>query len=760
LYIPIPQMKESGVLQEVEKNSYQELMEEAQRLAHFGGWEVDLLTGAVKWSAEMYQMLGYDPRFTNASFNNFVKKLHREDVLYVKRNLERLLKYPSSDTYDFRIVNKDDNTIKYLRTGIIVKRDSNGLAIRMTGFSQDITSQKLAERKIENVHRELNTFFDIIDDVFYSVDLVAYKVIQISRGCEKLYGYTEEELLADFGIWHKIYHPDDSDLVDEGNAKLARGETMICQYRIIRKNKEIRWAESKVVPTLDKNGIIVRFDGVTRDITERKNAELEHQRTEKRYRQIVESAQEGIWTIDENNHTNFVNKKMCDILGYSPDEMMGKEVYYFMDDDGIAFAREHLKQRRKGTKENFNLRYINKSGRHVWANITANPIFDEYGIYRGALAMVTDITERLRSEEQLKKSEANLRTILDTTDIGYVFFNNSSTIVSFNSQAKDFYLENLNYKIKIGTEAFTHFPMTKRNLLRERFRRIAKGEVINYETNYCLADNQIKWYEAKWVSVLNDQREQIGVLLTFKNITEKKLLEIEGEKITADLVQRNKDLEQFNYMVSHNLRAPVANIIGLTGLLDDQGIKGEDMKYLLSGIELSVKNLDSVISDMNGVLQLKESINETRETTNLAQIVNEIKITINNIVTEEDVHFKCNFAAENIFSIRSYIYSIFNNLILNSIKFRKPEILSVITIKSSLRKNIVEITFADNGKGIDLANHGSQLFGLYKRFDNTMEGKGMGLFMVKTQIESLGGTITVKSEIGKGTKFTIRLPRI
>ena len=358
-------MEETNVLQEVDRNSYQELMEEAQRLAHFGGWEVNLLTGAVKWSSEMYQMLGYDPLITQATFNNFIKKLHREDILYVKKNLETLLKFPSTDTYDFRIVNKNDGSVKYLRTGIIVKRNQRGRAVSMTGFSQDITAQKLAEKKIEDINRELNTFFQIIDDVLFSVDIVAFRFIQISHGCKKLYGYSQEEMLADYSLWFKIFHPDDNALIAKGNEQLARGETIVSQYRIIRTDNTVRWVESKIIPSLDKSGNLIRLDGVTRDITERKSAEIAHQLAEKRYRQIVESAQEGIWTIDENNKTNFVNKMMCDILEYSSEEMMGKELFYFMDEEGRAYAEECMERRKNGAKETLNIRYVTKSGRHV-----------------------------------------------------------------------------------------------------------------------------------------------------------------------------------------------------------------------------------------------------------------------------------------------------------------------------------------------------------------------------------------------------------
>jgi len=155
---------------------------------------------------------------------------------------------------------------------------------------------------------------------------------------------------------------------------------------------------------------------------------------------------------------------------------------------------------------------------------------------------------------------------------------------------------------------------------------------------------------------------------------------------------------------------------------------------------------------------LKELMNETKEINNLEQLVNDIKISISNIIKKEHVVIECNFDMESIFSIRSYLYSIFYNLILNSIKYRQRSKSPLIVIRSRLHEGKIQLTFTDNGKGINLDNHGKQLFRLYRRFDTTVEGKGLGLFMVKTQVESLGGTISVKSEIEKGTQFIIELP--
>ena len=129
------------------------------------------------------------------------------------------------------------------------------------------------------------------------------------------------------------------------------------------------------------------------------------------------------------------------------------------------------------------------------------------------------------------------------------------------------------------------------------------------------------------------------------------------------------------------------------------------------------------------------------------------------MIIKNSVVVSCNFdEISELTMLKSYLYSIFQNLIVNSIKYRRSETSPVISIKSEVKNGKAIISFEDNGKGIDLEKYGPQLFGLYKRFDFTVEGKGMGLFMVKMQVENLGGTITVESEPDKGTRFLIELP--
>ncbi len=234
------------------------------------------------------------------------------------------------------------------------------------------------------------------------------------------------------------------------------------------------------------------------------------------------------------------------------------------------------------------------------------------------------------------------------------------------------------------------------------------------------------------------------------------------EERTFDLIQRNKDLEQFTYIVSHNLRAPVANLIGISSILHDLKPGDGDYKELLTGLSGSVHLLDEVIADLNEILQVRKGGQEKKEAVNLTRLVANVKAGISSLIDKEDARIVTDFSEANeILSIKGYLHSIFHNLISNGIKYRRAEAPPVIEIKSRRTDDYVELRFKDNGMGIDLKKKGRHIFGLYKRFhEEYAEGKGVGLYMVKTQVEALGGTIFIESEVGKGSVFIIQFYNI
>ena len=376
-----------------------------------------------------------------------------------------------------------------------------------------------------------------------------------------------------------------------------------------------------------------------------------------------------------------------------------------------------------------------------------------------SLSEITNVKNHNPNDEALKKSEANLRTIFDNTDSAYILFDTNLQILSFNLLAQKF-SEGYNKKtLRIGRYINEYFSAERWLKILEMLEKLAAGETISYELSV-IDDNGItNWHHIRWLNVKNNDNKNWGYILTNKDITELKTATLERERITNDLTQHNRDLEQFTYIISHNLRAPVANILGLTNILKEhgQGMDEETQQQVIDRIFTSTKNIDTTIKDLNQILQTRKPVGSKKERVDFEAMVDAAKTSLRNIIALEKVKINCDFTSvDSMFTTRSYLYSIFYNLTSNSIKYRKADIPPLISITSQKIDNRIELRFKDNGKGIDLDKNAEDVFGLYKRFDTSVEGKGMGLFMVKTQVAALGGSINIESELGKGTEFILQ----
>ncbi|MCW3103445.1 MAG: hypothetical protein JWO09_1885 [Bacteroidetes bacterium] len=273
-----------------------------------------------------------------------------------------------------------------------------------------------------------------------------------------------------------------------------------------------------------------------------------------------------------------------------------------------------------------------------------------------------------------------------------------------------------------------------------------------------LRDGTVKHIYSRSRFEFDKKGNPVGIYGIAQDVTERRAAEEEREKIIFNLVQHSKKLEQFAYIVSHNLRAPVAHIMGLSNVLKSD-VSASDRAQCERFLFQATEQMDEVLKDLNKVLALKSEISEQKEPLMLDELVSGIKSDVQGLIKSESVEIMTDFNSVNkITSIKSYIHSIFNNLILNSIKFKQQGRVSLIKIKSEMRGERIILSFKDNGIGIDLIRNRDQIFGIYKRFHLAKEGKGLGLFMVKTQVEALGGTIRVESKEDEGAEFIIELP--
>lgn len=234
---------------------------------------------------------------------------------------------------------------------------------------------------------------------------------------------------------------------------------------------------------------------------------------------------------------------------------------------------------------------------------------------------------------------------------------------------------------------------------------------------------------------------------------------IQLKEANHELVQHNSQLEQYAFITAHNLRAPVARLKGLMYILEHSSGINELNRDVINKIIKSAHEMDDVLSDMNAILELKnKNIGQAYEVKIKVVIGKVIKILSSNIY-QSDAEIELNLKVSNIFANEPYLESIIYNLVSNAIKYRSSERKLNIVISSCRNNNgTVLLKVADNGIGIDLSKFGGKLFGLYQRFHDHVTGKGLGLYLVKTQVEALGGTIEIDSEAEIGTTFIISLP--
>jgi PAS domain S-box-containing protein len=372
----------------------------------------------------------------------------------------------------------------------------------------------------------------------------------------------------------------------------------------------------------------------------------------------------------------------------------------------------------------------------------------------------SEIIKNEITEAALQYSEANLKGLFKNTDSALILLDTSLNLIMFNPKAKKLAQNGFGSMYRIGENI--------ENLIFEEFRdnfvnsckKVLNGESVVYELNYPLMDISDSWYHTVMYPIRIDGGRNVGIGISAVDITERVKAAEEKEKFTRDLLHRNKDLEQFSYMVSHNLRAPVANIIGFSKMLSESKYDEENRTVFIEQIKISAGLLDEAIRDLNKILQVKSELRFKKEEVQFSSLVETIKTSLQNIIEKEKTAIITDFKeAKSVMSDRAYLYSIFLNLITNSIKYHQPGKPARIEISTQNEGDSLLIRFKDNGIGINLKKYRKKVFGVYERFHPEIEGKGLGLFMVKTQVQILGGDIHLESEVNKGSQFIIKLKK-
>ena len=800
--------KENQRTQSELKLKHKELrLSQAQTVAHLGSWELDFTTDLAIWSEEYCRIFGVDPADNIRSYESWTSFIHPEDMPHVVKTVADNRNLLNDHSFNHRIIRKD-GTIRYLQCHNYFEFDDSGKVSGLYGISHDITEIKEIEAKLIVANR-LYSFTSHINQTIVHVNNeqalfndVCRIAVQIGKFDLAWIGEikgNKVNLVAEHNATksdRELYR----DLVFDAGGLTAKVVTTGA-YNVInsfdkepvssvaRQYARSRGFKSAIALPMKKYGQtlytlnlfsltetffdaaeIVLLEEAAADISfaldvfdkeqNRIKAEAKLKHSELRLKQAQAIGHIGSWELNFANGNAIWSEEALNIYGIPIENhkhSFESWMSYIHPDD-----RGYVQKITDDANKNLNNiaffhRIVRKDREVRYIYSQAEFEYDNNGQPVGLNGVCHDVTGMKQSENALKQSQANLSLIVDLIPSAIFAKDPKGRFLFVNKSFADLYGVSPEHLISNSVEETLPSNNELPYFMKQDLEVITTGQpAIIPELQFTDYTGSTRTFYTTKVPYTIPGTNEKAVLGIARDITLQKQTEIERTKIVADIVQRNKDLEQFSYIVSHNLRSPVANIMGITDLLQNTGNSADEQNVLLGALSTSAQKLDGVIRDINLVLQATQEVNENRETVCFYDLLKDIKLSISYVLKSEDVEIKCDFSQVNeLKTLKSYLYSIFLNLISNSIKYRQLGIPPVIEITSIQQKNGIGLMFKDNGMGIDMKQNHGKIFGLYKRFHDHTDGKGMGLYMVKTQVERLGGSITVDSEVDKGTTFKI-----
>ncbi|MEJ2737705.1 MAG: PAS domain S-box protein, partial [Anaerolineae bacterium] len=272
-----------------------------------------------------------------------------------------------------------------------------------------------------------------------------------------------------------------------------------------------------------QDGRVVRLSGTFQDITERKQTEAALQKSEKRYRQLLDTLQEGIWVLDQDAYTTFVNPRMAEMLGCTVEEMQGKHLFSFMDERGIEIAQKNLRRREQGIAEQHDFEFLRQDGSRIFTLLETSPIHDDDGSYVGAIAGIQDITDRRQADQALQRSEALLAETQRMARVGGWELNVETSEVVWTEEVYRIHEVPTDFQ-PVLEQALAFYDPEDRSVLEGAIQRASEtGEPWDLELRFITAKGNRLWVRAIGKAERQDGRV-VRLSGTFQDITERKHL--------------------------------------------------------------------------------------------------------------------------------------------------------------------------------------------------------------------------------------------
>jgi|GEM_PF-1509955 len=604
-----------------------------------------------------------------------------------------------------------------LRMGdAVIATDQEGVVLSMNQVAEDLTGWKFSESK----GKPIDSIFNAIND---------HTLLPIENPIKIAIKEEREILLANHTI-------------------------------LIKKDKTQRIIVDSAVPIHGDNEEIIGGALIFRDITEQSLNQKKLVESQGLLNGIMENTSLVIYIKDLEGKFLLINRQKEKVYNIKASELIGKK------------SAVHLTEEQATLSEKIHTRVIVEKHLIEYEELIKHtdgtlhdyhtskfPLYDDENKIYAVCAISADISESKKNIEMKEKiaiQEAILKSEIRydelTKNMPNMFFSLDCSLrhTSFNKACETF--TGRKAEEIIGKTIQEVFPSVEPLFLHEYKEVLKTGKAQNFVSTFTVGENTFTY-------IVNIFPTENGISVLMTDLTRQKKSEVATLELVENLQKKNKDLRQFAYTVSHDLRAPIARVLGLVTLSNIDPEYKIKSKTILENVAIEITDLDNIVKDMNATISVRDE-KKKKEYITFETELNLIKKVLEREIVESKAFITSDFQnLEGIVTVKSYLYSIMYNLLSNAIKYRSSEVPLTIHLYTRQDKDVICLSVKDNGMGIDMEKNGDKIFGLYNRFHGKkIEGKGIGLNLVKAQAESLGGEVKVESTLNYGSTFKIFLP--
>ncbi|MDP2043136.1 MAG: PAS domain-containing protein [Algoriphagus sp.] len=744
------------------------LLEQFESLTNSGTWEYNLDTDTTQWSDGVFRMLGYESQEFEVNFDTAVAIIHEDDRDEAIFHMQEVISQNQEYNIKKRLIKKDGEIIWVNSKGKLISEEKSGQK-KLIGVFQNITEYVQTKEKLKTVKKKNRSLIENLDGIFWEADANTFEFTYVSPQVKRITGYSSKEWLATKDFWkNHIYPADRQDSIQTCHNETQKLKDHTIDYRFLAKDGKIIWFNDRV-KVISRKGKPYKLQGLMVEITKEKQISQALKDEINLNQSLIQKLPSVFFLFNTEGKLLLWNHQLEKESEYSSDEITKMSPESFFAGEDHLTIKYHIKKVIDEGATDLELEILSKTGKKTPFFFSVSRFFyqDEICIF-GTGQNISELVESRKSTAQHIEryqivTQATSDAIWDYDRkknslywgegfLSLFGYNPSKIEPSFEFLLSLIHPDDRNRVFRL-IQLYIDPKSTKKNWLEEyRFLKSDGTYAIVLDKAIFIRDDSGN--VSRVVGAMQDITRQKDFELSLKELNQ------QLEKNVRDLALSNLELQQFAFVASHDLQEPLRMISSFLGLLERRYKSMLDDKALeyIGFAANGANQMKKIILDLLELSRVGK-VDGKKEKLDLGALIEEIKMYLRKPIQSKNAVI----TFENLPIISTYktpVLQIFQNLIVNGLKYSKADVSPQITIRSRDIGQYWEFTVADNGIGID-PEYFNKIFVVFQRLHGKkdFDGSGIGLSIVKKSVEFLEGEITVESQVGVGTEFTFTIKK-